>query len=87
MYFVQAAKQRDLRNRRIAQNERQREQRRLEELTTTLTDNDIMAWGKYKGQKLGDVPMRYWRWFLAEDWCQEKPELFAYAQRKLGGVQ
>ena len=30
----------------------------------TAEDNNIMAWGKYKGQYLSDVPDRYiiWSW-------------------------
>jgi uncharacterized protein (DUF3820 family) len=30
----------------------------------TFEDNNIMAWGKYKGQYLGDIPDSYiiWAW-------------------------
>jgi uncharacterized protein (DUF3820 family) len=44
-----------------------------------LTDDDKMPWGKYRGQRLGDVPDHYWRWFLQQDWCDEKPEYVEYA--------
>ena len=46
---------------------------------TVLTDDSIMPFGKYKGQKLGEVPDSYLRWFLGQDWCDQWPELLEYA--------
>lgn len=44
-----------------------------------LNDDDKMPFGKYKGQKLGDVPDSYWQWFIEQDWCDEWPDLVEYA--------
>jgi uncharacterized protein (DUF3820 family) len=38
-----------------------------------------MPFGKYKGQRLGEVPDSHWRWFLAQEWCDEWPKLVEYA--------
>jgi uncharacterized protein (DUF3820 family) len=38
-----------------------------------------MPFGKHKGQRLGNVPDSYWRWFLGQDWCDEYPQLVEYA--------
>lgn len=76
---------RDLKERRIAQQEREREQQRLDGLKTSLTDNDVMKWGTHVDKKLGDVPFRYWRWFVEVEWAREHPELLAYAELKLAG--
>ena len=46
---------------------------------TQRHDDDRMPFGKYKGQRLGDVPDSYWRWFLSQDWCDEWPDLVEYA--------
>jgi uncharacterized protein (DUF3820 family) len=32
----------------------------------TSDDASIMAWGKYKGQPLGDIPDRYIIWMVEE---------------------
>ena len=32
----------------------------------TAEDNNIMAWGKYRGQPLGDIPDTYIRWMWEE---------------------
>lgn len=44
-----------------------------------LHDDDLMPFGKHKGQKLGSVPDSYWRWFLDQDWCDQYPDLVQYA--------
>jgi len=46
---------------------------------TWLNDDDTMPFGKHKGQRIGDVPDSYWRWFLQQDWCDEWPHLVKYA--------
>lgn len=48
-------------------------------MSTNLHDDSIMPFGKYKGKKLGEVPDSYWKWFLAQDWCDEWPDLVEYA--------
>lgn len=50
---------------------------------TKLDDDCIMPFGKHKGQRLGDVPDHYLRWFLSQDWCDEWPDLVQYANRTL----
>ena len=44
-----------------------------------LTDDDIMPWGKHIGERLGAIPDAYFRWFLAQDWCDKHPALVEYA--------
>ena len=47
---------------------------------TTLCDDDLMTFGKYKGFRLGEVPDSYFRWFLEQDWSSDFPELVQYAK-------
>ena len=49
------------------------------EVSTKLTDDSMMPFGKYSGRKLGDVPDSYWLWFLRQDWCDDWPDLVEYA--------
>lgn len=46
---------------------------------TDRLDDDLMPFGKHKGEKLRDVPDHYFRWFLNQDWCDEWPDLVEYA--------
>ena len=46
---------------------------------TELHDDSPMPFGKYRGQRLGEVPDHYWRWFLQQDWCDQYPKLVEYA--------
>jgi len=39
-----------------------------------------MEFGKYKGQRLGQVPDSYWRWFRNQEWAASWPEYLAYAE-------
>jgi hypothetical protein len=34
--------------------------------TDPLTDESPMPWGKYRGKRLIDVPVDYWRWLIAQ---------------------
>lgn len=45
-----------------------------------LHDDDRMPFGKYKGQRLGEVPDDYWLWFLQQEWSHKWPDLVEYAQ-------
>jgi len=45
-----------------------------------LTDDDIMPFGKYKGERLGNVPDHYLVWFLKQEWSGEWPDLVEYAK-------
>jgi len=45
----------------------------------TLHDDSRMPFGKWRLERLGNVPDYYWRWFLQQDWCDEWPELVEYA--------
>lgn len=76
---------RDLKARRLREQEIAREERRLDQITTTLTDSDRMKWGTHADKKLGEVPFKYWRWFILQDWARSHPELLAYAELKLAG--
>lgn len=44
-----------------------------------LDDDSIMPFGKHKGQRLGEVPDHYWRWFLQQEWCDQHQDLVEYA--------
>lgn len=44
-----------------------------------VNDDDVMTWGNYKGERLGDIPDEYWLWFLGQDWCDKYPRLVEYA--------
>jgi|LSQX01.3.fsa_nt_gb hypothetical protein len=46
---------------------------------TKYDDDHRMPFGKYSGQRLGDVPDSYWLWFLEQDWCDNYPNLVEYA--------
>jgi uncharacterized protein (DUF3820 family) len=46
-----------------------------------LHDDSEMPFGKYRGQRLGEVPDHYWRWFLDQDWCGQYPDLVDYANQ------
>lgn len=37
-----------------------------------LNDDSIMPFGKYKGEKLGDVPADYLLWLYENDRCDRK---------------
>lgn len=50
---------------------------------TKLDDNSIMPFGKYVGERLGDVPDSYLRWFLWQEWCDDYPDLVEYANHIL----
>ena len=43
-------------------------------------DDTKMPFGKHKGERLGDVPDSYLRWFLNQDWCNDWPDLVEYAK-------
>jgi hypothetical protein len=43
-----------------------------------LTDDDIMPWGKYRGERLGDVPDDYLDWLGKQDWIEDHPDLLEY---------
>lgn len=46
-----------------------------------LTDDDILPFkkGQFAGERLGDIPDWWWRWFLSQSWCDEWPALVEYA--------
>ena len=46
---------------------------------TVYNDDDRMPFGRYHGERLGDVPDSYWRWFLEQGWCGDYPDLVEYA--------
>jgi len=43
-----------------------------------MTDDLIMPWGKYKGEKLINVPGSYLLWCYDQEWC--KGELKNYIE-------
>jgi len=45
-----------------------------------LNDDDRMPFGRYKDQRLGDVPDDYFRWLLRQDWIEDWEDLKEYAE-------
>jgi hypothetical protein len=43
-----------------------------------LTGTSLMAWGKWKGTKLDNLPDHYCRWLLEQDWIKDHAALYAY---------
>jgi hypothetical protein len=44
-------------------------------------DSDIMPFGKYKGEKIGDVPASYLLWFADSDLAKSWPMLAEYVEK------
>lgn len=49
-------------------------------MTIKLNDDDVMPFGKYKGQRLGEIEDSYFLWFLKQEWSSKFPDLVEYAQ-------
>lgn len=46
-----------------------------------MKDSDLMPFGKYKGEKLGDVPASYLLWLGDQpDFAQKNPGLSGYIE-------
>ena len=44
-----------------------------------MRDDDLMPFGKHKGEKLVDIPDSYFRWLSTQEFVEEQyPELFEY---------
>ncbi len=43
-----------------------------------LDEDDPMPWGKYEGERLGDVPDSYLTWLIQQDWIGDHPRLKRY---------
>jgi len=44
-----------------------------------ISDSYIMPFGKYEGDKIGDVPAKYLLWCLQQDWMKDKyPKVYQY---------
>ena len=43
-----------------------------------LTDEDLMPFGKHKGERLCDIPASYFLWLSGQDWLDKFPALKAY---------
>jgi hypothetical protein len=50
-------------------------------MTPRLDGSDRMPWGRYRGQRLQDVPPDYWAWLLAQPWFRDHHDLYEYADR------
>lgn len=48
-----------------------------------ITDDTLMPFGKYRGQRLGDIPDDYFEWLYDQTWFtqQSHGELWEYARR------
>jgi uncharacterized protein (DUF3820 family) len=53
--------------------------------TTALTDVDLMPFGKYKGQRMQDVPASYFVW-LKEKGC-DHPGVRAYIENSWSAIK
>lgn len=50
-----------------------------------LNDDDLMPFGKFKGTRLGEIEDEWFRWFLAQQWCDKFPALVEYANIVMEG--
>ncbi len=51
-----------------------------------LTDNDLMPFGKYKGEKMQDVPAEYLDWFIGQNWADKWPAVVAYIEENRSAI-
>lgn len=58
-------------------------------MTEALKDSDLMPFGKYKGEKIGDVPANYLLWWFHEQRGGEcrHPELRDHIEKNLKHLQ
>jgi len=54
--------------------------RKSEDRGKRLTDDDRMPWGKYKDERLGDIPDSYFKWLLRQEWIDDFEDLKEYAE-------
>lgn len=40
-------------------------------MSKVLTDDSLMPFGKYKGQKMANVPADYLMWLSKQEWIEE----------------
>lgn len=45
-----------------------------------LSDDDLMPWGAFTGDRLGNIKKWYWLELLNEPWFKDFPELVEYAK-------
>ncbi|HWD19106.1 MAG TPA: DUF3820 family protein [Verrucomicrobiae bacterium] len=53
--------------------------RRPSNLQRELTDNDPFPFGVHKGKPMWEVPTKYLRWFLEQDWSVKWPFVRKFA--------
>jgi hypothetical protein len=49
----------------------------------TLTDESVMAWGKYKGMKLANIPPDYFLFLNDQPWLVTHRDVFLYVKENL----
>lgn len=50
-----------------------------DDIIEPISGDDVMMFGKYKGEKIDDVPAQYLIWLHEQDWFPRKfPELESY---------
>lgn len=47
-----------------------------------LGDDDPMPFGKWKGERLGDIPNSYFRWLREQDWLNQHHALAKYVNER-----
>lgn len=50
-----------------------------------MNDNSILDFGEYKGQKLANVPARYFLWLNKQHWCGT--DLKAYIKENMDSFE
>lgn len=57
----------------------------INRIMAEFTDDDLMPFGKHKGEPIGEVSAEYLDWLHGQEWISKWPRILAYieANRKL----
>lgn len=53
----------------------------------SLTDEDVITFGKYRDQPLKDVPSSYLDWLIGQDWFLFNVRLYNYIQNNKAEIE
>lgn len=49
-------------------------------MSDVFNDESLMPFGKYKGQKMANVPAKYLLWLSDQEWIKKYPKVFDYIE-------
>lgn len=58
----------------------------ISDQTGDILDNELMPFGKHKGQKFGSLTPNYLRWVNEQSWLDKWPTVAVYVKRKLDAL-